>query len=104
MGDFNSKVIEIFSNQLKGINKETYQVITSCKGEQMCWQYCTNRTYFTEALYRGCLSLKADSDKDGVINLTELHKYIVRWVNEHCTKDQDTQMYPDGSIFPIVEY
>ena len=102
IGDFNDLVIEVFS-QL-GINKDTYQVITSCKGHQVCWQYGGIYTYFTQAVYEGCQNLTADVNEDGIINLTELHEYVIDWVEANCSKNQDTQMYPDGSTFPIVEY
>lgn len=99
--DFNNQVIEIFSTL--GINKDTYQVITSCRGVQVCWEHGTY-TYFTLALYLGLQNLAADINENGIVDLTEIHNYVVEWIEENCPKDQDSQIYPEGSIFPIVEY
>ena len=102
--DFNSKVIEIFAqNSIDLINQEGYQVLTCGKGEQLCWE-CGNASYFCNGLYEGCLQLKADINEDGIVDLFEVYKYIKEYVSEHTNKNQDVQMYPDGSTFPIVEY
>ena len=41
-----------------------------------------------------------------IVDLTELYNYIGEWVKENlcsCT-DQDVQIYPENSVFPIAEY
>jgi len=101
--NFNRLIIGSFDT--KAFNKGNYKVITSCKGEQTCWTSGT-MSYFTMGVYQGCKDLKADTDKDKIVNLSELYKYTIDWVDDHiCScKDQDAQMYPEGSTFPIVEY
>ena len=102
--NFNDKLIGIFTQQSIGlINKEDYQVLTSCQGDQVCWEYGQS-SFFCMGLYQGCQNLNADISKDGIIDLSELHKYIREWVWGHTGKDQAVQMYPDNSTFPIVEY
>lgn len=105
--DFTTNVIKIFHQSDLALNKDSYKVITSCAGDQVCWENgggVPPYTYFTMALYQGFLNLKADIDKDGIINLTEIRSYVIDWIAENCPKIQDTQIYPDGSTFPIVEY
>ena len=99
--DFNTKIINTF--QTKAFNKGNYQVITSCKGTQYSWYYGV-MSYFTMGLYQGCLDLKADYNGNEIVDLSELYIYTVDWVNDHTTKSQDAQIYPEGSIFPIIEY
>ncbi|MCK4328346.1 caspase family protein [candidate division WOR-3 bacterium] len=108
MENFNSKVIEIFSrNQSIELNKDSYQVITSCAGSQVCWEVGHGDkpyTYFTMAVYQGFQNLSADINEDKIIDLYEIYSYVQGWVIEHTNKDQATQMYPDESTFPIIEY
>ena len=107
MENFNSKVIEVFSRQSIGLNKDSYYVITSCAGPQVCWEVPhadEPYTYFTMALYQGFLNLSADVNENGIIDLSEIYSYIQDWVNENTDKIQDTQIYPDNSTFPIIEY
>ncbi|MCK4448716.1 MAG: hypothetical protein KAW56_16740, partial [Candidatus Marinimicrobia bacterium] len=99
--DFNAKIINAF--QTKAFNKDSYQVITSCKGTQYSW-YHGNMSYFTMGVYQGCLNLKADYNANEIVDLSELYIYTIDWVDNHTTKNQDAQMYPDGSTFPIIEY
>jgi len=102
--DFNDMVIDIFAQNSKDlINKESYQVLTSCKGNQVCWEH-KDYSYFCMGLYEGCQELNADINEDEIIDLSELHKYIKEWVWNNTNKDQAVQMYPDNSTFPIVEY
>ena len=97
-------VIDVFGLQsLDLINKESYQVLVSCAGDQYTWAYGT-WSYFCKALLEGCEDLNADTNEDKIVDLGELYKYIKDWVSEHLKKDQDAQMYPEGSTFPIVEY
>ena len=104
---FNDKVIEVF-RQSKALNKGNYKVLTSCKGSQVCWENQGKFPYgyFNMAFHRGCQGFNADIDEDGVINLLEMRDYIEDWIRLHlCScKNQEVQMYPDNSTFPIVEY
>ena len=107
MGDFNSKVIEVFARNQLEINKEGYQVITSCAGDQVCWEVPhvdEPYTFFTMAVYEGFKNLSADVNENGLVDLSEIYSYVQDWVIEHTNKDQATQIYPDGSTFPIIEY
>lgn len=102
--DFNDLVINIFSqNSIDLINKEGYQVLASSRGSQYTWEY-GDWSYFCKGLCEGCEDLNADTNEDEIIDLSELHKYIKDWVLIYCSKDQDVQMYPSNSNFPIVEY
>ena len=101
--DFNAKIIDTFRN-VKAFNKDNYQVITSCRSNQYSW-YHGYMSYFTMGLCRAfCKCLQADSNGDEIIDLSEAYKYTVKWVAENCSKNQDAQIYPEGSTFPIVEY
>ena len=99
--DFNDKIINTF--QTKAFNKDNYQVVTSSKGNQYSW-YHGVMSYFTMGLYQGCLDLKADYNGNEIVDLSELYVYTVDWIADHTTKNQDAQMYPDESTFPIIEY
>lgn len=104
--NFNKIVINIFKQKTRDlINKENYQVLTSSKGEQYSWVHGI-WSYFCRALLLGCQELNADTDGDEVVDLTELYIYIQEWVTENLSqcKEQDVQIYPDNSTFPIVEY
>lgn len=104
--DFNELVVNIFAKNSKDLlNKESYQVLTSSTSEQFTWTHST-WSYFCNGLLYGCQDLNADINEDEIVDLTELHNYIDEWVKEHlCScKDQDVQIYPNESTFPIVEY
>jgi hypothetical protein len=80
------------------LNKEGYQVLASSAGNQYTWDD-EEGSYFCKSLIAGCENLMADTNQDGIINLSEIYQ----WIKEYVTK-QTVQIYPDGSIFPIVEY
>lgn len=102
--NFNDMVINIFSQKsIDLINQESYQVLTSCRGDQVCWEY-GDKSYFFMGFYQGCQDLNADTNEDEIVDLLEAYKYIQIWVSEHTSKCQKVQMYPDDSVFPIVEY
>ena len=103
-GNFNDMVIDIFSqNSLDLFNKESYQVLTCGKGCQTCWT-SSYWSYFCEGLLDGLEDLNADTNEDKIVDMSETHKHIIKWVNDNCSKDQDAQIYPDNSTFPIIEY
>jgi len=99
--NFNNLIINSFNT--KAFNKDDYQVITSCEGDQFSYYY-GDMSFFTMGLYQGCLNLKADYNRNKIVDLSELYNYTVDWVNDHTHQNQDAQMYPEGSTFPIVEY
>ena len=102
--DFNNMIIEIFAqNSIDLLNKESYQVLTSCKGNQLSWEF-GDMSYFCMGLYLACQNLNADTNENEIVDLLEAYKYIKNWVLIYCSKDQAVQMYPNGSTFPIVEY
>ena len=91
------------------LTSDKYQVITSCRGDQVCYEnrsavppYC----YFTMGVYQACRNLRADDNEDGIIDLTELWDYAYWWALNHGYKcfNQYAQYFPEGSTFPIVEY
>ena len=104
---FNNMIIGIFAKNTKDLlNKENYQVLVSSSGEQYTWTHGT-WSYFCEGLLNGCENLNADVNGDRIIDLTELYNYVDEWVDEHlegACAGQDAQIYPEQSIFPIVEY
>lgn len=105
--NFNNIVIDIFSAKTKDLLiSDQYQVLTACKGSQLCWSSEGGEAYgfFNMAFYEGCQELKADEDEDEVINLLEMRNYIRNWTSLHCWYSQEVQMYPDNSVYPIVEY
>lgn len=100
-GNFIDKSIELeafteFSLDL--LNKEGYQVLASSKGSEFSWDSYQG-SYFCKYLIKGCENLTADKNEDEIIDMSELYQYI----KLNVTK-QTVQIYPDGSIFPIVEY
>ena len=80
------------------LNKEWYQVLASSKGTEYTWDSYFG-SYFCRYLLRGCKNLVADINKDRIVDLSELYEYI----KLNVTK-QTVQIYPDDSVFPIVEY
>lgn len=95
------------------LNKEGYQVLTSCMGEQFSHQmggtsFSEPYMVFTQGILEGCsdgvLSYLADINNDRVITMTEVYNFAVIWVANHLNVEQDAQMYPRESDFPIIEY
>lgn len=80
------------------LNKESYQVLASSKGSEQSWD-SYNGSYFCKYLIEGCENLQADEDDNKIVDISELYRYI----KLHVTK-QTVQIYPDDSVFPIVEY
>ena len=106
--DFNDAVINIFSQgSLDLFTSDQYQVLTSCKGDQVCWEVghgVLPYSYFTMGLYTACKELKGDTNEDEIVDMSEAYRYIREWVWDNTNKDQAVQMYPDNSTFPIIEY
>jgi len=80
------------------LNKEGYQVLASSAGSELTWD-SYDGSYFCESLIDGCENLQANTNEDEIVDISELYEYI----KTHVTK-QTVQIYPEESIFPIVEY
>ena len=80
------------------LNKEGYQVLASSAGNEYSWD-STSGSLFCNALIRGCKNLEANRNEDEIVDISELYRYIKILVTR-----QTVQIYPNGSIFPIVEY
>jgi len=117
--NFNESVIDVFSrnNSRDLLTKSGYIVLTSCHYYQDCWAenpwFSDPYSDFTMALVQGCgydyytYPYWADNSGDRKISLQEACTYTEYWLaNEEPSHDpdQDAQMYPEGSDFPIVEY
>lgn len=101
----------IGKNISKSLNKQGYQVLTSCMGEQVCYQmpgtsFDDPYMIFTRGIIEGCEeTYLADIDNDGTITITEAYNFAVDWiVNNFFHGKQDAQIYPEGSTFPLVQY
>ena len=100
-GNFIDKsiILEPFTEfSLDLLNKEGYQVLASSAGDQYTWD-SENGSYFCNSFIEGCEDLQADTNEDGIVDISELYQYI----KLNVTK-QTVQIYPDNSTFPIVEY
>jgi len=98
-GNFIDKDIKLFIEfSLDLLNKEGNQVLASSKGSEYTWD-SYGGSYFCKYLIKGCEDLQADTNEDGIVDLSELYQYI----RIHVTK-QTVQIYPEGSTFPIMEY
>lgn len=92
------------------LNRPGYQVLTSCMGEQVCYQmggssFIDPYMVFTRGILEGCKqNYLADIDNDGTITMAEVYNFAVDWVENNFSKEQDAQMYPDDSTFPFVGY
>ena len=80
------------------LNKEGYQVLASSAGNEYTWD-SPYGSFFCKCLIRGCENLIADKNEDGIVDISELYQYI----KLNVTK-QTVQIYPESSIFPIIEY
>lgn len=94
----------------KLLNKEGYQVLTSCAGEQVCY-YSPGTNFrdpymiFTKGLLEGCKkNYLADINNDRIVTLTEVYNFAIDWVADNSNWEQDAQMYPDDSTFPVIMY
>jgi len=80
------------------LNKENYQVLTSSAGGQSTYDNPDGYSYFCKALIRGMENLRADANKDGIVTMDEIYRYIKNHVNR-----QTVQVYPFGSEFPVYQ-
>ena len=80
------------------LNKEGYQVLASSAGNEYTWDSLLG-SYFCKALIGGCENLTADENEDEIVDISELYRYILLNVTR-----QTVQIYPDNSVFPIIEY
>ena len=80
------------------LNKEGYQVLASSAGNEYSWD-STSGSLFCNALIRGCKNLEANRNEDEIVDISELYRYIKILVTR-----QTVQIYPNDSIFPVVEY
>jgi len=80
------------------LNKEGYQVLASSAGSEYTWDSPLG-SYFCKALIEGCKNLTADTNKDEIVDMSELYQYIKLNVTI-----QTVQIYPDYSTFSIFEY
>jgi len=119
---FNDEVINVFSQaQTKGLlTTNEYKVLTSSHYYQECMELAPATPgdfdpfgVFTMALCDGCGyfgSYPADTNLDTKVSLQETYIYVKSYVAEldaqlaNINITQDVQVYPDNSIFAIVEY
>ncbi|MFZ7134353.1 MAG: caspase family protein [Eubacteriales bacterium] len=99
--NFDNAVIDVFSQKPVGLlTKENYQVLTSSAGAEYSWDSSLG-SLFCRYFIKGTKpeTLYADKNSDGIADLTEILDYIRLSVTK-----QTAQSYPEGSIFPIVQY
>lgn len=108
---FNNEVIDVFSqNQLKSLlTNSQYKVLTSCCYDQISHEFYLDAV-FTTVLCIGCgyfnYDYPADINIDNKVSLQEAYLYIKDWIikNGYSYLQQDVQVYPDNSNYPIIEY
>jgi len=109
---FNDGVVNVFSqDQPKGLfTTNQYKVLTSCHYYQECYEIQPVEGdpfgVFTMALCEGCGyygSYPADTNLDTGVSLQEAYFYVKDWVFYYGVI-QDVQVYPNNSIFTIIEY
>ena len=112
---FNDDIINIFSQaQSKALlTTNQYKVLTSCHYYQKCEEIIPSKGnpfgVFTMALCAGCgyfnYNYPADFNGDNKISLQEAYVYVKNWVTQNYGYlQQDVQVYPDNSSYPIIEY
>ena len=117
--EFNENVINAFSGQFTRDNlcHPKFQVLTSCRSNQEStgtdYPFGDDYDYgFFTANYRAgcgyddfCYPCPANTDSNPAVSLHEVYVYIkdnVPYVP--FVVDQDVQIYPYGSDFPVMEY
>lgn len=91
--------INIFSAAaLDYLNQNTYQVLTCTSGNAVGYDTTEGWSFFTRYYIMGCERLKADTNHDNAISLSEMHAWLVENIEL-----QTAQIYPNGSEFIIYE-
>jgi len=114
---FNDEIINTFSQaEYKGLlTTNQYKVLASCHHYQSSWEIypITPGDFdpygiFTLALCTGCGyygSYPADTNMDAQVSLQEAYIYVKNWVQYYFNDlEQDVQVYPNNSDYPIAEY
>ncbi len=108
---FNDEVINVFSQgQSKSLlTTNQYKVLTSCRHDQVSYEF-SSYSVFTIALCKGCgyfnYDYPADINADNKVSLQETYLYIKDWIikSGYGYLQQDVQVYPENSTYPIMEY
>ena len=102
-----------FIGKNKLFNKLGYYVMTSTRVSEVCYEvgatsFSEPYMVFTRGILEGFKELffyyLADTNRDKVVTMTEAYDYAVDWVSEYFYKEQDAQIYPEGSMFPLIKY
>jgi len=111
---FNDEIINVFSQaEYKGLlTTNQYKVLTSCHYYQVCYEILPVEGdpfgLFTIALCTGCGyygSYPADTNMDAKVSLQEAYIYVKNLVQYYFSNlQQDVQVYPENSTYPIMEY
>jgi len=112
---FNNEIINVFSQaQSKGLlTTIQYKVLTSCNQYQKSSEITIGNSepygVFTMVLCAGCgyfdYDYPADINGDTKVSLQEAYLYVKNWVQYYFSDlQQDVQVYPDNSNYPIIEY
>jgi len=113
---FNDEIINVFSpSQSKSLlTTNQYKVLTSCHYYQSSWElipvFGNPYSVFTMSLCSGCgyfnYNYFADINADNKVSLQETYLYIKDWIikNGYGYLQQDVQVYPENSTYPIMEY
>ncbi len=118
---FNESIIDTFMARdftERDLAEPQYQVLTSCLSSQTCVEILPSAGepfgLFTAVLCEGCgydyysHPYYADANENGEVTLNEAYFYtadLVDWFINYVNWDidQDTQVYPEGSYFVIIE-
>jgi uncharacterized caspase-like protein len=113
--DYNSNIINNFMAKdftERDLAESQYQVLTSCHSTQYSYEFQPETEdpfgLFTVVLCDGCgydyysHPYNADSNENGEVTLNEAYLYT-DWVIYNLDVAQDTQVYPLGSKFVIIQ-
>lgn len=110
---FNDSIIDAFASQPFSkdlLTSNQYRVLTSSHWYEVSYEIHpdTGNPFgvFTRALYEGCSLVNntpADTNQDDRISLHEAYGFIAQWVAS-IRINQNVQVYPTNSSFPIFEY
>ena len=115
--EFNAGVITAFSNETlsrDNLAQPKFQVLTACRSDQLSMEWpppTADYGVFTAYYRAGCgyetfsYPCPANTDSNPAVSLHEAYKYVKDHVpNWLPLIDQDVQIYPWGSDFPVMEY